>query len=341
MKTFKIFAICAIAAMAMMTVSCNRAATPRTNLRTTADSISYAWGITLSPQLIQILEHEGILQNVSMIEEDFEMRMFTADSLQRIQLARQRRAAVDSVNRLNAPRLNEFIRGMRRAMNEEVGSPYATGLMLGAQLLGMMGHENQMFFGENATESFNSNQVLAGLIQMLRNETTAFSVHEAEEFYNIALHRAQEEQMMRHEENIRIAFADVIAEGAAFLAENAERPEVTVLPSGLQYEIIREGTGPRPTLTDMVRVHYHGTLLDGTVFDSSMDRQRDNPDRDWTAVFPVGNVIAGWIEALQLMPVGSKWILFVPYDLAYGSRDGGIFPPFSTMIFEVELLGIE
>ena len=123
-------------------------------------------------------------------------------------------------------------------------------------------------------------------------------------------------------------------EGEKFLAENALREEVTVTESGLQYEILKEGKGQKPTATDKVKVHYHGTLIDGTVFDSSIDRGEP-------AVFGVNQVIAGWTEALQLMPVGSKWKLYIPYELAYGERGNSGIQPYSTLIFEVELLGIE
>ncbi|WP_221028985.1 FKBP-type peptidyl-prolyl cis-trans isomerase [Actomonas aquatica] len=122
--------------------------------------------------------------------------------------------------------------------------------------------------------------------------------------------------------------------GAAFLAQNGARPEVTTTASGLQYEVIVAGTGPKPTPAQSVQVHYHGTLIDGTVFDSSV--QRGEP-----ISFPVTGVIKGWIEALQLMPQGSKWKLYIPADLAYGNVDKGTIPPGSTLIFEVELLDIK
>lgn len=122
--------------------------------------------------------------------------------------------------------------------------------------------------------------------------------------------------------------------GEAFLAANKAKPGVVTTASGLQYEIIKEGTGPKPTATDKVKVHYHGTLLDGTVFDSSVDRGEP-------IEFPLGNVIQGWVEALQLMPVGSKWKLFIPANLAYGDAAAGPkITPGSTLVFEVELLGI-
>jgi FKBP-type peptidyl-prolyl cis-trans isomerase FklB len=122
--------------------------------------------------------------------------------------------------------------------------------------------------------------------------------------------------------------------GAKFLEENAKKSGVITLPSGLQYEIITEGSGAKPTASNKVKTHYHGTLIDGTVFDSSV--KRGEP-----LTFPVGGVIKGWQEALQLMSVGSKWKLYVPYNLAYGERGaGGAIAPFSTLIFEVELLEI-
>ena len=125
------------------------------------------------------------------------------------------------------------------------------------------------------------------------------------------------------------------ASGKTFMEENAARPEVTTTASGLQYEVLVEGTGPMPSATDTVVTHYHGTLTDGTVFDSSVER--GSP-----ASFPVNRVIAGWTEALQMMGVGSKWRLVIPPELAYGERGAGAaIPPNATLVFEVELLEIQ
>lgn len=122
--------------------------------------------------------------------------------------------------------------------------------------------------------------------------------------------------------------------GEAFLKKNAQRAEVTVTPSGLQYEVLTPAIGQKPTEKDRVRVHYHGTLIDGTVFDSSV--RRGEP-----AEFGVTQVIKGWVEALQLMPVGSKWRLYIPYNLAYGEHGAGAnIPPYAALIFDVELLSI-
>jgi len=123
-------------------------------------------------------------------------------------------------------------------------------------------------------------------------------------------------------------------EGEKFLAENAKKPGVITTASGLQYQVITKGNGPIPTETSRVKVNYHGTLINGTVFDSSVDRKEP-------VVFPVNQVIKGWTEVLKLMPVGSKYKVFVPQQLAYGATDRGAIKPFSMLIFEVELISIE
>ena len=129
--------------------------------------------------------------------------------------------------------------------------------------------------------------------------------------------------------------AEASKEGAAFLAKNAERPEVKVTDSGLQYEVLKEGTGASPTATETVEVHYHGTLLDGTVFDSSVDRGQ-------TIEFPLNRVIPGWTEGVQLMKEGAKYRFYIPYDLAYGARGSAPkIPPYAALIFDVELFQVK
>ena len=128
--------------------------------------------------------------------------------------------------------------------------------------------------------------------------------------------------------------AENIEKGKAFLEENKKNPHIVTLPSGLQYEVITEGNGKKPKATDRVRCHYEGTLIDGTLFDSSI--KRGEP-----AVFGVNQVIKGWVEALQLMSEGAKWKLYIPSDLAYGAQGAGeMIPPHSTLIFEVELIEV-
>ena len=121
--------------------------------------------------------------------------------------------------------------------------------------------------------------------------------------------------------------------GVDYLTKNAQRDGVVTLPSGLQYEVISEGTGATPTASDTVRTHYEGTLISGEVFDSSYKRGQP-------AEFPVGGVIAGWTEALQLMKEGAKWRLYIPSELAYGARAAGSIPPHSTLVFDIELIKV-
>ncbi len=159
--------------------------------------------------------------------------------------------------------------------------------------------------------------------EIMDNKTTSMSPQEANQILQDYFTKQQDEMLNKN-----------LEAGKAFLEENKKKEGVIALPSGLQYEILNEGDGDIPKATDKVKCHYHGTLLDGTVFDSSV--QRGQP-----AVFGVNQVIKGWVEALQLMSVGSKWRLFIPSNLAYGEQGaGGSIEPNSTLIFDVELLGI-
>lgn len=162
-----------------------------------------------------------------------------------------------------------------------------------------------------------------GLFDALRGDTALFKTQLAETFLNECLMAIQQAR----EENAKAA-------GKNFLDENAQKEGVTVLPSGLQYKVLQQGDGPVAGGTDKVKVHYEGRLIDGTVFDSSY--KRGEP-----ATFAPSQVIKGWTEALTMMPVGSKWQLYIPQELGYGSRQSGPIPAYSTLIFDVEVLGIE
>ena len=149
-----------------------------------------------------------------------------------------------------------------------------------------------------------------------------------------ALASFQEQAMAEREAQAGAMAAENLEEGEAFLAENAEREEVTVTDSGLQYEVLESGDGVSPGAEDTVKVHYEGTLLDGTVFDSSFERGEP-------VSFAANQVIAGWQEALQLMSVGDTWMLYIPADLAYGERGQGPIGPNAVLTFRVELLDVE
>lgn len=336
MKKVILGTLSTLTVLAVLMVSCNGASAPKASLKNAVDSVSYAYGVSMAEQgLIQYLEQNGVLVNTTNIEYDYQMRIAAADSTEREALQKEMASKLDSLNRANAPKLNEFIKGLKDAINIEKESAYAQGLSIGTQFSQMMLPQvNTMLYGEEGTEKVNTDQLLSGLISVLKNEPLAIDAMEASALFQSEVEKAQETEMARQEESLKSQNSESLAAGDAFMAENAAREEVVSLPSGLQYEIVREGSGAVPTENDRVRVHYHGTLIDGTVFDSSVERGEP-------ATFGVTQVIAGWTEALQLMPVGSKWRLYVPYDLAYGAQDRGEIKPFSNLIFDVELLGIE
>lgn len=191
---------------------------------------------------------------------------------------------------------------------------YGIGRQMGQQL------------ADNPFDGVSAEAVAQGIKDALNNVEMPYSNEQMQAAFEEINTRMQAKEASRATE-----FA---AEGEAFLAKNATREGVVVTESGLQYEVITQGTGAIPTRDSKVKTHYHGTLIDGTVFDSSVNRGQPID-------FPVGGVIAGWTEALQLMPVGSKWRLYIPYQLAYGERGaGGAIKPYAALIFDVELIDI-
>lgn len=164
-----------------------------------------------------------------------------------------------------------------------------------------------------------------GVRAVMEAKEPAISIDEAKQIINEFLTQLQAEADKAAEANLKA--------GEAFLAENAKREGVVTLPSGLQYEVLATGEGRQPKAIDKVQCHYHGTLIDGMVFDSSV--QRGTP-----AVFGVNQVIPGWVEALQLMNEGSRWKLYIPSNLGYGAQGAGPIPPHATLIFEVELIKV-
>lgn len=175
---------------------------------------------------------------------------------------------------------------------------------------------------------FQSEAFQKGLFQAIKEDTLPVSTNEMQGYLSAFFAELQQNQ-------IKIQYKDYIEQNKAFLVENAKKDSIVSLPSGLQYKVLKMGNGAKPAATDRIRVHYTGTLIDGTIFDSSY--QRNEP-----AEFNVNEVIPGWTEIVQLMPVGSKWKVFIPENLAYGgqSSPGSPIKPYSTLIFDVELLQI-
>lgn len=196
----------------------------------------------------------------------------------------------------------------------EAKASYAIGLQIGQQLK------------DSGLKDLDINSIKQGLEDVLTEKQPILPLNELHDALRQIHERAMAEKKKEAEKAAQA--------GIDFLKENLTKEGVKSTESGLQYSILKEGDGKIPAATDTVRVHYTGKLIDGTVFDSSVERGQP-------AEFPVNGVIRGWIEALQLMPVGSKWRLYIPQELAYGSQGAGAsIPPFSTLIFDVELLAI-
>lgn len=188
---------------------------------------------------------------------------------------------------------------------------YGLGMGIGQNLLSM------------GVKGMSVEDFVKGLIDVLESNKTELTHSEAQKVVNEHFQKLAEE-----------AYAVNKQAGEKFLAENAKKEGVVVLPSGLQYEVLAEGNGKKPSATDRVQCHYEGTLIDGTIFDSSI--KRGEP-----AVFGVNQVIRGWVEALQLMQEGAKWRLYIPYDMAYGEHGAGeMIPPYSALVFDVELIKV-
>ena len=333
MNKFNLLALSAIIISGMLLVSCGgNTATPKASLKNDVDSISYAYGVSLAEQgLTQFLEQSGVIENSTNLQYEYQMKISAAeDSTEKVNLEKEMNTKIAELNKKNAPKLDQFLKGLKEALNaSEEKTPYIQGLGIGNQIAEqMMPQLTSMVFAGDSTKKMNNDQIISGLFGALRNQELAMPKSDASEYVQNRVEQAQEESM-------RSQNSGSIEEGETFLAENAKRDEVIVLPSGLQYEVINEGTGELPVDGDQVKVHYHGTLLNGTVFDSSVDRGEP-------IVLGVNQVIPGWTEALKLMPVGSKWKLYIPYDLAYGAQGSGAdIKPFSSLIFDVEVISIE
>lgn len=235
------------------------------------------------------------------------------------------RLEVDTTKNMDA-----FIKGFLKATKDMSDEEKAemVGAQIGQQVMDqMMPHFESLVQDGDTTKVFNKNDYLAGFVAGVMDDSKVMTAEEAATY-------AETVQNRMVSEKAAAKYGDYRKANEAFLAENAKKAGVTTTASGLQYEVLKAGTGIKPTAASVVKVHYHGTLIDGTVFDSSVERKEP-------ATFGVSEVIKGWTEALQLMPVGSKWRLYIPQELAYGPAEQGTIKPFSTLIFDVELISIE
>lgn len=277
-----------VAAAAAGLAACT-AQTPKASLKTDIDSLSYATGMARTEGLVQYLTQQLGMDTTYM-----------------------------------AQFMEGFAEGSQMVSDKDVAR------MAGMQIGQMVSKNwveglNQQIFGGDSTRTLSKNDMLAGFVAGVKNDTTYMKKEFAQQYAQEATQRVQEK--VKEEK-----YGAYKAENVEFLANNKGKEGVVTTESGLQYKVVKEGKGEKPTATSKVKVKYTGTLIDGTEFDSSGDNARS---------FRVNQLVQGWTEALQLMPVGSVWEIYVPESLGYGSADRGKIKPFSTLIFTMELVEIE
>ena len=225
-----------------------------------------------------------------------------------------------------------FIEGLKEGSSDKIDAEknaFNAGVQIGQQVANqMLKGINQQLFGADTAQTISLEKLMAGFITALVGDKGQMTMEEAQG----NAHRLTQQIKDRAADKL---YGDNREAGRKFLAENKLKDGVITTPSGLQYKVLKQGEGAVPQRTDKVKVHYEGRLVDGTVFDAS-SKHGSEP-----LSFRADQVIKGWTEALTMMPVGSKWQLFIPYELAYGDRNSGMIKPFSALIFDVELVDIE
>lgn len=279
-----------VAVAAVGFVSCT-AQSPKANLKTELDSLSYATGMVRTEGLKAYLTGQAGVDTAYM--DDF---------------------------------MKGFNEGAKKTEKKDIA--YLAGLQIGQMVSKhWVDGLNQQIFGDDSTKTISKDNLLAGFVAGVIGKGGLMTMEEATTYSQKAMETIRDKALAEK-------YADNKAAGEKFLAENKTKEGIHTTESGLQYKVITEGKGEIPTAESKVKVNYKGTLIDGTEFDSSYKRNEPT-------TFRADQVIKGWTEALTLMPVGSKWELYIPQELAYGSRESGQIKPFSALIFEVELVGIE
>ena len=290
MKKFSFAALAAISAVMML--ACGNG-TPKANLKSDVDTVSYAIGMAQTQGLKDYLVG---------------------------------RLGVDTAY------MDDFIKGLNEGANagdDKKKAAYYAGIQIGQQISNQMVKGiNHELFGDDSTKTISLKNFMAGFVAGTTGKGGLMTVDSAAQV-------AQEMMRAIKAKNLEKEFGGNKADGEKFLAENAKKEGVKVLPSGVQYKVIKEGTGAMPKDTSLVKVHYEGKTIDGKVFDSSY--KRNEP-----ADFRANQVIKGWTDALVHMPAGSIWEVYIPQELAYGERQQGTdIKPFSTLIFKIELLEVD
>lgn len=289
MKKFSVMAAMAIMAAGM--VSCGKS-TPKANLKSDVDSMSYAIGMAQTQGLKEYLVE---------------------------------RMDVDTTY------MKDFIKGLNEGANagdDKHKAAYYAGIQIGQQISNIMiKNINREVFGEDSTKTISMKNFMAGFVSGVTGKKGVMTVEQASMIAQTKMQQIKAQQMMKQ-------YGPNKEKGEKFLAENAKKEGVKTLPSGVQYKVIKEGSGAIPADTSKVKVNYEGRTIDGKVFDSSYKRNQPLTLR-------CNQTIKGWTDAMVHMPVGSVWEVYIPQNLAYGEREQGDIKPFSVLIFKIELLGIE
>ena len=289
MKKFSFMATLAIVAAGM--VSCGKS-TPKANLKSDVDTLSYAIGMAQTQGLKEYLVE---------------------------------RMDVDTTY------MKEFIKGLNEGANagdDKKKAAYYAGIQIGQQISNiMMKNINREVFGNDSTKTISLKNFMAGFVSGVTGKNGLMTAEQASMTAQSKMQQMKAEQMMKQ-------YGPNKEKGEKFLAENAKKEGIKTLPSGVQYKVIKEGTGAIPADTSKVKVNYEGRTIEGKVFDSSYKRNQPLTLR-------CNQTIKGWTDAMVHMPVGSVWEVYIPQNLAYGEREQGDIKPFSVLIFKIELLGIE
>ncbi len=289
MKKITIVAAMAITAAGFMT-SCGNS-TPKSNLKTDVDTLSYAMGMSQS---------QGLKEYLAQMEID-------------------------------TTYMDAFVKGLNdgaAAGDDKKKAAYFMGIQIGQQISSrMVKGINHELFGDDSTKTISLKNFMAGFVTGATGKKGIFTMDQAQRV-------SQEKMLSIKAKSMEKEYGPLKKKGEQWMAANAKKPGVKTLPSGLQYKVIKVGKGELPKDTSMVKVHYEGRLIDGTVFDSSYKRGQ-------AVTMRANQVIKGFTEALVRMPVGSVWEIYIPQQLAYGDREQGQIKPYSPLIFKVEVLGIE
>lgn len=320
----------AFIAMAAALSSCDSAPSTNVTLATEMDSVSYSFGASVGENLQGALQQMRIVSDTVMVSTEYRMKIEgEQDASKKEALKKEMRSKIDSTHKANEYAIAQFLIGFEKAVSaRESEESHNFGFSVGSQVAMQGGMMKKQLYGEDSKEVLNSKAITAAVAAAMLHKEPAMA-HAS----SYLMGKSQEIQQREREKTLGSA-ADNQKAGDEFLAANKAKAGVVELPSGLQYKVLTEGTGAKPTETSSVKCHYHGTLINGTVFDSSVNRGTP-------AEFEVNRVIAGWTEALQLMPAGSKWELYIPSDLAYGEfGSGDKIGPNTVLVFEVELLEV-